>query len=94
MKRIPISNKNWRRLRKIRDEQGFKDYNKTLEYLTEQVFSPDKNKTMIAVDSEIFDRLVEIKADNHYATISETIHLMIEEILNYQEREEQGGHQS
>lgn len=90
MKNVPLSNKNWRMLRKVRDEQGFKHYNKTLEWMIAQVFSPEK--TTITLEPEIFYRLVEIKADNHYATISETIGRIIGELLDYQEKDGQECH--
>jgi hypothetical protein len=92
MKNIPISNKNWRRLRKVRDNLGFQHFNRTIEWLMWQVFSPDK--TMITLEQEIFDRLVEIKEDNGYDTIGETICHMIAELMDYEEKNEQehGGH--
>lgn len=87
MKNIPISNKNWRKLRKIRNEQGFKHYNKTLEWMIAQVFSPEK--TTITLEPQIFDRLVEIKEDNNCDSFGKVIESMISELLSYQELDEQ-----
>ena len=92
MKRIPVSMDIWRKLRQIRDEQGFKHFNKTLEWLMWQVFSPEK--TTITLEPEIFDRLVEIKEDNNCGSFGETIDSMADELLKFQEmnEQEQGGH--
>ena len=47
----------------------------------------------ITLKQEIFDRLLEIKEDNGYDSFSVAISCLVEELLEYQEREEQGGHQ-
>ena len=88
MKNISISNKNWRRLRKVRDEQGFKHFNKTLGWLMAQVFSPEK--TTITLEPEIFDWLSEIKNDNGFGTFSQTIAALADELQECQEKNEQG----
>ena len=87
MKHIPVSTDIWRKLRKIRDKLGFKHYSKTLQWLLQQACFQDKNT--IALDSEIFGRLAEIKEDNGYDTIDETIDCLIEELLECQEMNEQ-----
>lgn len=87
MKHIPISNKNWRRLRKVRDNLGFQHYNRTVEWLLQQACFQDKNT--ITLEQEIFDRLSEIKEDNNCGSFGKVIENMISELLSYQELDEQ-----
>jgi len=90
MKRIPVSMDTWRKLRKVRDELGFKHYNITIKWLLQKACFQDENT--ITLDSEIFDRLMEIKSDNNFDTFSQTIDCLADELQECQEREEHGGH--
>ena len=90
MKRIPVSMDTWRKLRQIRDNLGFQHFNRTIEWLLQQSCFQDKNT--ITLDSEIFDRLMEIKSDNNFDTFSQTIDCLADELQECQEREEHGGH--
>jgi len=86
MKRIPISIDIWRKLRQIRDEQGFKHYNKTLQWLMQQASLPDRNTagTNIELSDDLFDRLTELKHKNSLDSYSETIEAMIHQLEEYQ----------
>lgn len=90
MKNISISNDTWRKLRKVRNEQGFKHYSKMLDWLIHQ---SSQAENVITLEPEIYDILQKTKESNGYESLNETIRLMIKEILWYQEKnkQEQGG---
>ena len=87
MKNVSISINLWRKLKQIRDEQGFKHFGKVIELLIIQSEDTVKNtdEKTIDVSPYTFNELQELKMKNSCESFDEVFIGMIEQLRKFQD---------
>ena len=78
---IAISNKNWKQLRRLRDDKGFKHYNEIIQFL---IVNHEVNVNCIHLSNQTYNEIVAIREKNSCKDNDETIMNMIAVLREYQ----------